>query len=114
MAYMNQAKKKLLAPAVKVVLNRYGMKGTLSVRNHSTLVMTLTGGMLEFKSGTGINPYWYQNHFAGKQLDFLKDLFYALNVGNHDNSDSQIDYFDVGWYVDVNIGTWSKPYEVFK
>jgi hypothetical protein len=35
-----------------------------------------------------------------------------LNTGNHDNSDSQTDYFDVGWYVDVKVGKWNKPYIV--
>jgi hypothetical protein len=34
----------------------------------------------------------------------------AMNDGNHDRSDIQTDYFDVGWYVDVNIGRWNKPY----
>jgi hypothetical protein len=33
-----------------------------------------------------------------------------MNMGNHDNSDIMTDYFDVGWYVDVNIGLWNKPY----
>ena len=33
-----------------------------------------------------------------------------MNDGNHDRSDPQSDYFDVGWYVDVNIGKWNKPY----
>jgi hypothetical protein len=33
-------------------------------------------------------------------------------TGNHDRSDIQSDYFDVGWYVDVNIGSWNRPYEV--
>jgi hypothetical protein len=33
-----------------------------------------------------------------------------MNAGNHNNSDVQSDYFDVGWYIDVNIGKWNKPY----
>jgi hypothetical protein len=37
-----------------------------------------------------------------------------MNGGNHDNSDVQTDYFDVGWYVDVNIGSWDKPYTLEK
>jgi hypothetical protein len=35
-----------------------------------------------------------------------------MDIGNHDRSDIQTDYFDVGWYKSVNIGTWNKPYEV--
>ena len=46
---------------------------------------------------------------------FYEELLGAMNgVGskysNHDNSDIQTDYFDVGWYVDVNAGIWNKPY----
>jgi hypothetical protein len=37
-----------------------------------------------------------------------------MNVGNHDRSDIQSDYFDVGWYVDVNVGAWNQPYELTK
>ena len=35
-----------------------------------------------------------------------------MMVGNHNNSDISTDYFDVGWYIDINIGKWDKPYEV--
>jgi hypothetical protein len=34
----------------------------------------------------------------------------ALNCDNYDNSDSMTDYFDVGHYVDLNIGKWDKPF----
>ena len=27
--------------------------------------------------------------------------------------DAMTDYYDVGWYVDVNIGTWEKPYKLY-
>jgi hypothetical protein len=59
-----------------------------------------------------VNVYWYKEHFSGKALSFLKEVITVMNNGNHDNSDIQTDYFDVGWYVDVNIGTWNKPYTV--
>ena len=61
-----------------------------------------------------VNPYWYQEHFSGKALGFLKEVLTAMNGGNHNNSDIQTDYFDVGWYVDVNIGSWNKPYTLEK
>ena len=35
MAYMNQEKKKRLAPAIKEVLKKHNMKGTLSVQDYS-------------------------------------------------------------------------------
>lgn len=132
MAYMNQEKKAKIAPNVKSVLKKYGVKGTLSVCNRVTLVMTVTQGPIDFIANfnevnadkivnkvcgkavdsLNVNPYWYHEHFSGKALSFLKELLPAMNAGNHDNSDVQTDYFDVGWYVDVNIGRWNKPYRV--
>ena len=36
----------------------------------------------------------------------------AMMIGNHNESDSQTDYFNVGWYIDIGIGRWDKPYQV--
>jgi hypothetical protein len=48
MAYMNQTKKATIASKVKPILAKYGMKGSLSVRNHSTIVLKLTAGPIDF------------------------------------------------------------------
>jgi hypothetical protein len=137
MAYVSQDLKKQLAPAIKAILKKYNVKGTLAVNNHSTLVLNIKSGSIDFienfikTDGEGIsarrmsqdqidyirknqsldvNPYWYKEHFSGKALKFLSEVIPLMNKGNHDNSDVQTDYFDVGWYVDVNIGKWNKPY----
>lgn len=137
MAYMSQERKAQIAPAVKSILKRYGVKGSLAVRNHSTLVLNIKSGSLDFINdynstiqndlhmfGRGfsaatnyidINPYHYSKHFGDKVIKkFLDEVFRAMNAGNHDNSDSQTDYFDVGWYVAVNIGKWDKSYVLEK
>lgn len=131
MAYMSQEKKAKIAPVVKAILKKYGMKGSLAVNNHSTLVLNIKSGCLDlirnynqtvgerpggFQLGSpavdslSVNPYWFQDHFSGKAKAFLTEIFKAMNAGNHDNSDIQTDYFDVGWYVNVNVGRWNKPY----
>jgi len=138
MAYFNQERKSERAPAIKAILKKYGVKGSLAVRNHSTFVLNIKSGSIDFienyiKTDFGqhgnkmsqeqveyirknksldVNPYWYQEHFSGKARDFLKEVITTMNGGNHNNSDVQTDYFDVGWYVDVNIGSWDKPYTV--
>lgn len=139
MAYMSQDRKKEIAPKVKAILQQYGIKGSLAVRNHSTLVLNIKSGKIDFienfiktdsnvmhgrkmsqdqidyirkNQSLDVNPYWYQEHFTGEALVFLSKILKAMNNGNHDNSDIQTDYFDVGWYVDVNIGNWNKPYTV--
>jgi hypothetical protein len=113
MAYMSQEKKSKIAPVVKGILKKYGMKGSLSVDNHSTLCLNIASGPIQFSEDgqpIDVNPYWYHEHYSGKALKFLKEVFAAMNDGNHDRSDSMTDYFDVGWYVRVNIGKWNKPY----
>ena len=137
MAYMSQEKKAKIAPVVKAICKKYGVKASLAVRHHSTLVLNITQGPIDFvenyietdrnksyakymsedqiayirkNRALDVNPYWYQEHFNGKALSFLKEVMIAMNDGNHDRSDIQTDYFDVGWYVDVNIGRWNKPY----
>lgn len=119
MAYIGQDKKKEIAALLKPVLKQYGVKGSLSIDHYSTLVFTIASGQIDFledytspphDSYITVNPYWYHEHFSGKALRFLKDIFPILNKGNHDNSRAEIDYFDVGWYVNVKIGRWNKPY----
>ena len=135
MAYFNQERKAQLAPAIKAILKKYKVKGSLAVRNHSSFVLNIKSGAIDFignynntvaaqpggfRSGNpavkslDVNPYWYQEHFDGRALNFFKEIFAAMNVGNHDRSDIQSDYFDVGWYVDVNVGAWNQPYELTK
>jgi hypothetical protein len=122
---MSQEKKAKIAPAVKAILKKYNVKASLAVRNHSTLVLNVKQGPIDFikdfgnpedaaKFGIQVNPYWYHEHFVGKSKEFLTEVITAMNDGNHDRSDIQSDYFDVGWYVDVNIGKWNKPYALEK
>jgi hypothetical protein len=132
MAYMSQEKKARIAPTVKAILKKYGVKGSLAVRNHSTLVLNIKQGSIDFIGNyrenqqgrtskflqdnqpeiksIDVNPFWYQEHFSGPALEFLSEVIPAMNDGNHDRSDAQTDYFDVGWYIDVNIGRWNQPY----
>lgn len=125
MAYMSQTKKAAIAPVIKAICKKYGVKASLAVRNHSTLVLNVKSGSIDFikdffidesaaKFGIQVNPYHYKSHFTGKSVKFLSEVIPAMNSGNHDNSNAMIDYFDVGWYVDVNIGKWNKPYTLEK
>lgn len=137
MAYYSQERKKALAPKVKAICKKYGVKATLAVRGHSTLVLNIKSGIIDFignsnevcgrdhyqvargyKANTSgyenVNVYHFKSHYDGVALKFLTEVHAAMMVGNHDNSDIQTDYFDVGWWVEVNIGKWSKPYVLEK
>jgi len=123
MAYMSQERKKELAPTIKAILKKYGFKGSLSIRHHSTLVLTIQSGIIDaiadclnVDNGTyiNVNHYHYERHFTGDTLKFLKEVIPAMMVGNHDNSDIYSDYFDVGWYIDVQFGKWDTGYQCKK
>lgn len=139
MAYMNQERKAKVAAKVKPILAKYGMKGSLSVRNHSTIVLKLTSGSIDFigdlveqrqfgyvthkidkdemrkRYEISINPYWFQEHYTGTALAFLSEIIPAMKAADwYDKSDAQIDYFDTAYYFDVNVGSWTKPYNLTK
>jgi hypoxanthine-guanine phosphoribosyltransferase len=123
MAYFNQERKAQKAPEIKAVMKKYGIKGSIGVRNHSTLVVNIKEGKIDFignfnrdnpeypaRDYIQVNEYHVDRTYSGKARNFLNELLKVMNKGNHDRSDIQTDYFDVGWYTDVNIGNWSKPY----
>ena len=138
MAYMSQEHKKELAPGIKSVLKKYNVKGSISVDNKSSLIVTLKQGKLDIvgnhntvieeknkfifedrlkgqPSTTGhvkINEYHIDKSFNGEVLSFLQELHSAMNVGNFDKSDYQTDYFHIGWYTDISVGKWDKGYQV--
>jgi len=138
MAYMSQEKKAKISALLKPILAKYKVKGSLSVRNHSSICLTLKSGEIDFignsnkvcgsnfyqvqrgfKPNTSgydqVNPYWFQDHYDGKAKAFLTEAFKALKgAGWYDNSDAMTDYFDTAYYVDVSIGKWNKPYELTK
>ncbi len=114
MAYMNQEKKAKIAARIKPILKKYGMKGSLAVRNHSTIVLNLKSGKIDFGGDNiDVNPYWFHEHFEGKARKFLTEAFAALKSADwYDETNAQIDYFNTAYYVDVNVGKWNKPYQL--
>lgn len=137
MAYMNQEKKAVLAPAIKAVLKKYGVKGTIGVRNYSTLVVNLREGALDFigaanednrrvaerrgqtpyevKGYYQVNPYYAHESSNAKVGRFFKELLAAMRGDMwYDRSDAMTDYFDTAYYTDINVGNWDKPYVFVK
>jgi hypothetical protein len=130
MAYITAEMKAQIAPAIKAICKKYNIKATLAIKHHSALDMNISAGSIDFIGNynalvatdyTGrkeridceymqVNQYHLASSFTGRALDFLNEVNVALNVLNHDNSDIMTDYFDVGYYVHINIGKWDKPY----
>jgi hypothetical protein len=128
MAYMNQDRKAQLAPAIKQVCKKYNAKVSIAVRHHSTLIVTIASSPIDFIKNYNdtnkdahryepitdtyhrVNEYYIDSNFTDTARDFLMELRQAANTLNHNNSNLMIDYFDVGYYVDIKIGAYDKPY----
>jgi len=135
MAYMSQAHKAEIVNVIKPILKKYGVKATFGVRNHSTIVMNIKSGSIDFienynkvapKKHYGhfefrpavdhidVNTYGtYKDQFDGVALEFLKEVVPALHGPRYfDDSEPMTDYFHCSHYIDLNIGTWEKAYIV--
>lgn len=120
MAYVSQKMKQELAPGIKAVLKKYGMKGSISVRHHSTLVVNIKQGKIDFSGNythgdryIQVNEYWIDDHYAENPTarDFLNELLAAMKGPNYFNDDDAMtDYFSRSHYTDINIGKWNQPY----
>lgn len=116
MAYMSQEHKAKLAPTIKAICKKYGVKATLSVRNHSSLVLTVKQGNIDFGGDyIQVNTYWIHEHYSGRARAFLTEMKAAMEGPDFFNEDdAQTDYFHRSHYIDINIGSWNKPYALEK
>lgn len=124
MAYMSQENKAKLSVEIAKAMPK-GWKWTLAVKHHSTLVLTIRQAPVDLisenlvcasrpepSSNRNLNVYHLNGEYADKLLKIFEGIKAAMMVGNHDNSDSQSDYFDVGWYIDINIGDGDSPFRL--
>lgn len=125
MAYIDQERKAIIASELKKVIPA-GWKWSLAIRSHMTLIMTISEAPFDLlaaitprdrSSDKPITEAKVNHHYVREQFqdecvaDVFEKIVAALNTGNHDRSDSMTDYFDVGWYLDIRIGRWDKPFK---
>ena len=133
MPYVTKEDKIEISNKIKPLLKKFGLKGTLSVHNHSTLVLTIWNGPINFISNFNevagdrfsyndrfepitsgymqINEYHYKNHFSGVALEALSEIIPEMRTKDFfDDTDIMSDYFNRSYYFSINIGTWEKPY----
>jgi len=121
MAYIRQEDKKKLAPEIKKVLKKYAMKGSIAINNHSTLVVNLKEGALDLIGDHGsdydrdyiqVNTYYCVEWANSPTIKtFYDELIKAMKGADwYDKTDAMIDYFDIAYYININVGQWNKPY----
>ena len=112
MAYISQDDKAKRAPGIKAVLKKYGIKGTIGIRNHSELVVNIQSGAIDFgKDYIQVNYYHIDRNYSEAAAAFLHELVDAMKGDRwYNHSDAQTDYYDVAFYLSINVGNWNKPY----
>ena len=117
MAFMNKEHAATIRTNLKKAFP--GFKFSVTIHHYSSVTVSLMKSPLNFskeleKHSCGyaqLNHYYLERY---EHSDTLKAIFKVINEGNHDNSDIMTDYFDVGFYVNMNIGQYDKPYEQIK
>jgi hypothetical protein len=137
MPSFTQEDKKIIAPKIKALSQKYGVKCTLAIRQHTTIVLNVRSGQLDFindynKSLAEQNKHreecrqhnlvkngyidvcknTIEEDFTGKCKAFLmlaRQILFSVDYYNE--SDPMTDYYNVAYYVDINIGRWDRPYE---
>ena len=142
MAYVSQELKSKLSPTIKAICKKYKVKASIAVRHHSTLVLNVKSGKIDFienyietdadkvaankmsldtiahirkNQSLDVNTYWAHEHYSGKAKQFLTEMIGAMKGPDFfDETDAQTDYFHCSHYIDINIGKRDKPYIVEK
>ena len=126
MAYVSKELKAKVSPNIKAILKKYNVKGSLAVRNYSTLVLTIKSGNIDFinnfndanlnaRTSDGyiqVNEYWFKDHFTGNAVEFFGEIVAAMKGDSwYNNSEPQVDYYDISHYININVGKWDTPYQ---
>ena len=125
MAYMNQEKKAIIKAALDQALAGSGIKYSLKVDHWSSITCTIKSAPIDFiaafhaadqyaleKKYIQVNPYWFNDHFSIGAAAWIEKIITALKAANwYDKSDAMIDYFDIAYYIHLNIGAWDKPFK---
>ena len=129
MAFISQQDKKTLAPAIKAVFKKYGLKGTIAIKNHMTLCANVSAGRLDLIGAAAqvgdfrSSGYYQANAYRPTNekykdinidiFNFYEDLKKAMKGAIwFDKSDIMTDYFHTAYYMNINIGRWNKPYKL--
>lgn len=131
MAYINAEETRSIRNALKAKYPaKDGWKFSVRNSNHTSVHVSIMKAPLKFtpkERGPGVRDLlaenvevvgrWGINHhhlYTYNHSEVLEDILNVINTAdkqNFDKSDIQSDYFHVGFYVTMEVGTWEKPYE---
>jgi len=124
MAYIKKEEISAIRNELKKRFGHTGLKFGVKNRHHSSVHVTIKAGPIDFsdiyRDGdeyADINIYHLQNY--GQHTPFFEELEKiiktapALIEGGRewfDKSDMMTDYFHTAFYIDLDVGSYDKPY----
>ena len=124
MAYIKKEEISAIRNELKKRFGHTGLKFGVKNRHHSSVHVTIKAGPIDFsdiyRDGdeyADINIYHLQNY--GQHTPFFEELEKiiktapALAEGGRkwfDKSDMMTDYFHTAFYIDLDVGSYDKPY----
>jgi hypothetical protein len=122
MAYVSAETKAKILAGLKEVMPE-GWKYSLSIRDLVEARLLISKAPIDLAAMCNANrteprdyaelhPGRIESIFTGDVLETMKKIRAALNVDNHDNTDSMRGYVDVGYYVRIELGRDGSPFVV--
>ena len=121
MSYISTEDVKKIRVALK---NEFGKKLKFGVRkspSHHSVSVTIKSGTVDFSDLMRNNTYeqvqvnHYHLHNYGVHQSLFEKIVEIIKTAPskkwYNNSDAMIDYFDVAFYFDLNVGDWNNPYK---
>lgn len=118
MAYISAEEIDVIRKELKAAFPaKQGWKFLISRSHHSGINVAIAEAPLELRNNTdeayeNVNEHWISERANKESIVILKDMLKIINKKNFDKSDLQSDYHNVGFYTNLSIGKWDKPFKL--
>ena len=118
MAYLSKTQVKETREALKVAFPDFKFMVRKSHNGGGSINVSIMSGPVDFgdiREAAQVNQYWVESHYEAHLVPFLEAVLKVIKFGSdrqwYDRSDSQIDYFDTAFYIDLEVGRFMNPYK---
>lgn len=95
-----------------------GWKFSVRKREYSMLCVTILKAPIDLipvnqegREYAQVNHYYVQGSFQTREAEmYIQKIINICNENNFDKSDRMTDLHHVGYYFDLKVGTWDKPF----
>jgi hypothetical protein len=122
MAYINAEEIRVIRNNLKEAFPaKDGWKLSVRGENHSSIHVSVVNAPYQMiADGEHTTTFMHSHNIdhCDKYVDVdrakkdLHKMFDIINVNNFDKSDAMSDYFHVGFYCHLSVGSWEKPFSV--